>query len=291
VAALVSKGEAARRWRSLVRARRAEIERLDPTWSAADAGRRWEARATRSAVDLDDAVRGDPFLSRLKRLTGARTTVLDVGAGPGRFALALAPRVADVVAVDPSRAVLGSLRAAARRRGLANVRTVEGRWEDVDVEPADVAFASFVLPIVEDAPGFVAKLDAAARRHALLYLGAFTADAVFDPLWRHFHGRPRAPGPSWLDATDVLAEMGIRADVEVVEMANRTRFRSLAHAVADYRDLLVLADTPEVRAELRRLLRAWLVGPPSALRPPFATLPAAVLRWTPAAALSGRRRR
>lgn len=273
--------EAARRWRALVRARRREIERLDPSRASPGGGRFWDARARMLSARMLASVTDDPFFARLRRLSGARTVVLDVGSGPGRFTLALAPRVASVVAVDPSTRMLAILDAEARRRGLANVTLVEGRWDEVEVEAADVAFASYVLPVIDDAPRFLAKLDAAARRHALLYLGAFTADAVTDPLWRHFHGRPRAPGPTWLDAVAVLREMGIDPDVEVVEVANRTRFASMAEAVADYHDLLVLPDTVEAKAELGGLLRTWLVGPPGALRAPIATLPAAVVRWSP----------
>jgi SAM-dependent methyltransferase len=208
-------GPAARRWRSLVRARRAEIERLSPGPAATDADY-WERRAKRFAVRLAGTAEGDPLTARLRRACGSRTTVLDVGSGPGRFALVLAPRVAEVVALDPSRAMLAILRREARRRGLANVRTVEGRWGEVEVDPVDVAFSSYVLPIVEDAPAFVRRLDASARRHAFLYLGAFTSDAVVDPLWRHFHGRSRRPGPTWLDAVAVLCEVGIEPEVEVV---------------------------------------------------------------------------
>ena len=263
-----------------MRARRTEIERLSGEPDRTDA-RYWERRAKRFATRLEGTAEGDPLTTRLRRACGRRTTVLDVGSGPGRFALAIAPRVAEVVAVDPSRAMLAILRREARRRGLTNVRTVEGRWSEVEVDPVDVAFSSYVLPIVEDAPGFLHALDAVARRHAFLYLGAFTADAVVDPLWRHFHGTPRRPGPTWLDAVAVLREVGIEPDVEVVEVASRTRFASLGEAVRDYRDLLVLPDTREVRRELTDLLRWWLLKTDGGLRPPIATLPAAIVRWRP----------
>ena len=263
-----------------MRARRAEIVRLDPDRAMRQGPSSPAAGAARRAR-MPAAVNTDPFFTRLRRLTGSRTTVIDVGSGPGRFALPLAAHVAGVVAVDPDPAMLDLLRRQARRRRLTNVAVVEGRWNDVYVVPADVAFASYVLPVVDDAPAFLAKLDAAARRHCLLYLGAFTYDAIVDPLWRHFHGRPRRPGPTWLDAAAVLREMGIKAEVEIVEVPNRARFASLAEAVDDYRDLLVLADNRETRAELRRLLRSWLVGPAHSLRAPVASLPAAVVRWRP----------
>ena len=277
--------EAARRWRDLVRARRREMERLAPR--PLPAGRDgWDARARRSAgrhpLLSEAATESDPFLARVRRVTGRRTTVLDVGAGSGRFALALAARAAEVVAVDPSPAMLALLRRQVRRRHLANVACVEGRWEDVDVAPTDVAFSSYVLPLVEDAPAFVAKLDAVARRRCLLYLGAFTADTIVDPLWRHFHGRPRQPGPTWLDAVDVVQEMGIDPAVEVVEVPSQTRFATVAEAVDDYRDQLVLAPTPDVRRELRSILSSWLVRDREGrLRLPLSTLPAAIIDWRP----------
>lgn len=276
-------GPAARRWRSLVRARREEIERLSGEHDRTGT-RYWERRAKRFAARLEGTAEGDPLTARLRRACGARTTVLDIGSGPGRFALVIAPRVAEVVALDPSKAMLAILRREARQRGLDNLRTVEGRWPDEadEVEPVDVAFSSYVLPIVDDAPAFLRAMDAVARRHAFLYLGAFTADAVVDPLWRHFHGTPRRPGPTWLDAVAVLREMGITPDVDVVEVPSRTRFATFAEAVRDYRDLLVLPDTPDIRRELAGLLRSWLVTTSGgALRPPIATLPAAVIRWRP----------
>lgn len=264
----------------MVRGRRAEIERLAPGRHPPGGGY-WDQRAERLAERMTAPPEGDPFLARLRRLTGSRTTVLDVGSGPGRFSLAVAPAVAQVVAVDPSAAMLGILRRRADEAALANVVTVEGRWEDVDVSPVDVAFASYVLPIVEDAPRFLAKLDAAARRHALLYLGAFSMDGILDPLWRHFHGRPRRPGPTWLDAVDVLREIGIDPVVEVVEVRTHTRFASLADAVEDYHDLLALPDDDDIRRRLGELLRIWLVARAGELRLPAATLPAAVIRWRP----------
>jgi SAM-dependent methyltransferase len=53
-----------------------------------------------------------------------RSTLVDIGAGTGTFALAAAPFCRRVVAVDVSRAMLAALEAAAAREGLANVECV-----------------------------------------------------------------------------------------------------------------------------------------------------------------------
>ena len=272
-------GPAAIRWRKLVQARLAEMERLQPGRGAIGAAF-WDSRAKRySARTPASTATSDPFYRRLRRATGRRSTVLDVGAGPGRFTLALAPHVAAVTAVDPSRGMLDICRRQARKQGLANVVCVHGRWEEVDVEPTGVAFSSYVLPLIADAPAFLRKLDEAARERAFLYLGAFSLDAVMDPLWRHFHGRPRKPGPTYLDAVDVLRELGLSPQVEVVEVPSRARFKTPAEAAKDYRDQLCLPDTPQARKELRNLLADWLVPRDGGLGPPLKTVPAAILSW------------
>lgn len=77
--------------------------------------------------------------------------MLDVGCGPGRYALALAPRVREVVAVDPSKEMLKHLRRQSRGLGIDNIRPVQGSWQDVANPTVDVALCSSVLPIIDDA--------------------------------------------------------------------------------------------------------------------------------------------
>jgi SAM-dependent methyltransferase len=276
-------GPAAIRWRKLVTARLGEMERLQPGRGALNAGF-WDTRAKRFATRLPvSSVTGDPLYRRLRQATGRRSTVLDVGAGTGRFTVALAPRVTAVTAVDPSAGMLDVCRRQVAKLGLSNIEIVHAKWEDAEVEPADVAFSSYVVTLVPDAARFLAKLDAAATQRAFLYLGAYTADAIMDPLWRHFHGTSRKPGPTYLDAVDVLRELGMKPQVDVVEVATRGRFKNLGDAAKDYRDQLCLPDTPEMRKELRGLLRHWFIRRGDLLAAPLKTVPAAVISWKPSA--------
>lgn len=272
--------EPAERWARLVRDRFAEMARLAP-----DEDRRgsafWDTRASRYAARVAGTARGDPFLPRVRRHVGRRTVVVDVGAGTGRFALALAPHVAQVVAVDPSEAMLAILREEADRLGVSNVRTLAGRWEDVEAPEADVAICAHVLPLIEDAFGFLRKLDAVTRRRAFVCLGAASPELATDPLWRHFHGQPRRPMPTYLDAVELLQRIGAQPTVEVAETRVATRFENLDEAVESYRDALLLPDTEGIRDELSVLLRSWLAGRDGELRPPISTLPTAVLTWEP----------
>jgi SAM-dependent methyltransferase len=278
-------GEAAERWRRLVEGRLGEMERLQAGRGGIGGPQYWNRRARMFATGPMSSAEGDPMLRRLQRAVGAakrgrtRGTVLDVGSGPGRFSLAIAPRAAQVVAVDPSSKMLAILRRRAREAGVANVRTVVGSWQDVDVEPADVVLCSHVLPLIADVEPFLRKLDAAARHTVLLYIGAFAADAILDPFWRRFHDTPRRPGATWLDAVAVIEELGIRPEVEVVELEGRARYETMEEAVAAYGDALVVPKTAATRKELRRLLEPWLQHRNGALYPPFRTQPAAIVTW------------
>ena len=272
---------AAARWRRLVTGRLEELRRLAPA-AACAGGSFWDARAESYARRHRPEDAGDdPFLRRLRRLTDASSTVVDAGSGTGRFALALAAGVRHVTAVDPSAAMLAAAQRDAGRLAVTNLTTIRATWEEADVAPADVAFSAFVVTLVPDAVPFLVKLDAAARRRVLLYLGAYSGDALLDPLWRHFHDAPRAPGPSYLDALAVVRELGIQPRVTVVELPNSRRFAAIDEAVGYYRDGLLLPDTPAVRRELEGLLADWLLGRRGALRSPLRTVPAAILEWTP----------
>lgn len=256
------------------------MERLDPGRGAVGPGF-WDERARRFARSTAGTADKDPFLARAARAAGRRAAVLDVGAGPGRFALALAPRVARVVAVDSSAVMVDILTNRARRLKLANVEGVVGQWPAVDVEPVDVTICSYVLPLIADAAAFLARLDAVTRKQVFLYLNAASLDLLWDPMWRHFHGTARKPAPTYLDAVAVLGELGIAAGVEVVEIPTRTRYATLNAAVKSYREQLVLPDEPEVRRELRGILSSWLVEDHGRLRPPVRSTPAAIISWTP----------
>ncbi len=270
-----------------MQARIEELERLQPGRGGLGADF-WNSRARRYAAAVAGTAARDPFLAHVRRATRRGTSLLDVGAGPGRFTLALAPHVRHVVAVDPSEAMLRILRREASRRGLANIDAILGRWQDVEAGSADVAICSYVIPFVADAPTFLRKLDAATRERSFVYMSGISADPN-DHLWRHFHGRPRRPAPSYLDLAAVLEEIGSAPEVTVVEAPTISRYRSLDAAVRSYRDSLLLPDTPEVRRELRALLRAWLVRRGDLLAPPFSTLPGAIVSWRPHGAAAGTR--
>ena len=81
-----------------------------------------------AAAYLNSAVHAQgPELQRarevVQRALPRTARMLDVGCGAGHLSYALASALAEVVALDPSPAMLATVDAAAQRRGLAQIRT------------------------------------------------------------------------------------------------------------------------------------------------------------------------
>jgi len=83
---------------------------------------------------------------------GPTSTVVDVGAGTGQFALAAAAIAGRVVAVDVSAVMLEHLRGKLERTGVANVECVQAgflSYEHVGT-PADVVYSRYALHHLPD---------------------------------------------------------------------------------------------------------------------------------------------
>jgi ubiquinone/menaquinone biosynthesis C-methylase UbiE len=132
---------------------------------------------------------------------GAASTVVDLGAGTGRFALAAAAQVARVVAVDVSPAMQAVLRDRVARAGVANVECVQAGFLTYEHAgpPADAVFTRNALHQLPDfwkvlALGRIARLlrpGGVLRLHDLIFdfrpaeaeavLDAWLEDAADDP--------------------------------------------------------------------------------------------------------------
>lgn len=77
----------------------------------------------------------ESLVARLKADAGLGydSQVLDLATGPGRLALALAPSLREIVAVDVEPEMLEEGRRVARRERIANVRWVQARAEELTI--------------------------------------------------------------------------------------------------------------------------------------------------------------
>jgi SAM-dependent methyltransferase len=123
----------------------------------------FDERAHAGAEHLDQTyVRGydrkaqfdpaDDIEALVERGLGAESVVVDMGAGTGVFATAVAPRCRAVIAVDVSPAMTAALRARVAGLGLANIEVVDGGFLSYEHrgEPADFVFTRNALHHLPD---------------------------------------------------------------------------------------------------------------------------------------------
>lgn len=141
-------------------------------------------------------------------------TLLDIGAGPGAWAMLLAQHIAQVTAVDCSPTMLDYLRENLLAAAVANVTVVEGAWPDVDVPVHDFSLCAHAVYGVPDLPGFVERMMAVTRRTCFLVLRAPLAGGITAEAARHLWGYP-LDSPNFVVAYNVLLQLGLLPNVLV----------------------------------------------------------------------------
>ena len=187
----------------------------EPNW--AELWRQLTERVRRPEVEGQGTEQGrsgrpDALLDFAMAKLQPGATVLDIGAGSGRYAIPFARLARTVTAVEPSASRAALLRENAAAQGLTNIRLVDARWEDADVEPHDAAFCSHAMYSSADLVAFVRKMQAHARELCFLVMRVPSHDGVMRELSRRVYGDPHDSPNFWV-GYNVLYEMGIYASV------------------------------------------------------------------------------
>lgn len=162
------------------------------------------ANAFRAEPDRQD----DHVLNGVLDLVVPGETWLDIGAGGGRYALPIARKAGEVIAIDPSAGMLKVLEEGMRDYGLSNVRVVNERWPMAESPRADVAFIANVGMDIEQFPAFLDAMDASASRLCVAVMGQQQATVLWDQLWPAVHGEPRVPLPALPEFLTLLLSRG-----------------------------------------------------------------------------------
>jgi SAM-dependent methyltransferase len=184
--------------------------------------------------------------------------VLDVGCGAGGASMPLAARAGRLIGVDQSEEMLAAFRDQAARRGL-EATTVSGRWPDVagSTPGADVTVCHHVFYNAPDLAAFALGLTDHAGRKVVAEMTTVHPQSRLNPLWLHFHGVVRPPGPTAMDAVAVLREAGLDVKWQRWTAPRAGGFRLKQDIVAWVRRSLCLtADRdPEVESEIGQLVQ------------------------------------
>ena len=245
------------RWRALVRAREDQGKRLDRLHGRADAWEGDRARRFRRIVTRGGAP--DPLFELVRSFVDSRTTVLDVGAGPGRHTLPLARQAAHVTAVEPSPAMRAQLVEQLHDQALTNVTVISEGWPSAAVDPADVVICSHVAYWTAEIEPFVRRLIAVAKRRGFIVLRHTQRETAILDLFEEIWGEPRCLEPAFSDLFGVACQLGLWANVATVSFPTPPSFNSFEDAVTAVQADLLNPEGQRVERTIRDYLALKMV--------------------------------
>ncbi|MDD1755095.1 MAG: class I SAM-dependent methyltransferase [Methanothrix sp.] len=187
-------------------------------------------------------------------------TVLDMGSGPGRLAIPIARIAKSVTALDQSEGMLTCLKENMQAEGIGNINCIRKSWQDItpdEIPVHDVVLSSNSLGVY-DLKDALTKMDSLARRAVFIF--TFT-DGNRDDGFSQFlkgekHSRDSVQPAGYLMIYNLLAEMGICADVKIYDWESKEHYSSLDEAVASWKEMRDVP--PEKEPKLREFLSARL---------------------------------
>ncbi len=162
------------------------------------------------------------------------STLLDIGAGTGSWAVLLASHAQKVTAVEPSPAMREAMQANIESQSTTNVEIVPAEWPGAPVEPHDFSLCSHAMYACPDLPAFIRAMVQVTRRTCLLVLRAPAADGIMAEAALHLWGHPY-DSPNFQVAYNVLLQMGILPNVrmETAGMWSAWKSASIEDALTD----------------------------------------------------------
>jgi SAM-dependent methyltransferase len=229
------------RWKQVV-ANRATLAsgHANPTY--------WDRRAKSFARSTQSRV--DEFLQVVEPYVSPRKTLIDVGAGAGRYAVPLAERLEWVTAVEPSEGMRSNI------PHRDNMTIVASTWEDAEVAPADLVICSHVLYGVEEPVPFIAKLNRSARDRVFVLMRQSDLPHPAMCIRQRLLGDAGPRLPRFSELFTLLLQMGIAPNVDFLTYPISTRYADMNEALVDVRALFGEGwDEAAGRAALEEILR------------------------------------
>ncbi len=184
------------------------------------------------AEDVDEILRIAP-------VTNA-TTILDVGAGTGRFSIPLAIVARQVTAIDASIEMLKFLEKNAAAAGVAkNIRVINRKWEKLvigqDIPPHDIVIAPYVMGHLEFARA-LPLIIAAAEKWIFIFTWVTRHVKKYQQLYQAIHGEAYRMPAEHLILMNKLYQLDIHANLKISPRSWWGVYASDEAAFADYKN-------------------------------------------------------
>jgi SAM-dependent methyltransferase len=193
------------------------------------------------------------LLSRLQ----PNDTVLDIGAGTGRWSISMARVCKKVTALDVSRRMLEILRENAAAEKVTNIIPVVGDWATTNLESHDHVLSSHAAYISPDIVGYARKMGRSAIQACYLVMRVPRHDGVIGEMSRRIHSTFH-DSPNFIVGYNALLQAGIAGHVIMEERGRHWHNETLDDALQRAKRHLHLS-TNEHDGMIMNLLKERLV--------------------------------
>jgi precorrin-6B methylase 2 len=140
------------------------------------------------------------------------SSLLDIGAGTGKWSVLAASHAAKITALEPSPSMQAVLKEKIDAMKIPNIDIFTGAWPEDDPGCHDFILASHSMYGIADFPLFVTRMCDFARRGCILVMRAPFADSIMAKAAMQIWGQPY-DSPNFQIAYNILLGMDIYPDV------------------------------------------------------------------------------
>ncbi|MFZ9857194.1 MAG: class I SAM-dependent methyltransferase [Roseiflexaceae bacterium] len=236
--------------------------------------------AARYARNVKRVPQPDAFMRWLIPQVSVGSTVLDIGAGSGRYVAPLAQAGMHVKALEQSPAMREQIGVVVNEHQLTSVEVIAESWPTTQPIACDVAMAAHVLYAVRDIAPFVQAMHESARSMCVILLGVRHPTTPVLPLWHAYYGYERLPLPGALECVGALAQLGIAANVHILPSPAPISYASLDEAATEMCYRLRLPYGAPYQQQLADLIaRDWMIDADGSVTSPHIPPPHAAIWW------------
>ena len=192
--------------------------------------------------------RAPDLLRRVLELVPPGTSVLDIGAGTGNYAIPLARRACTVTALEYSPDMLAVLTRKLTQQGVVGVAPLPGKWEDTPLAPHDYVLAANCLYRTTDLRYALKRFSALATARVLIIFGVGMPHVLLHTLSEALAKGPFYTGASPDHIVWGLQSLGVLPWVEPFSVKRTLQFANLAESARLLGRPLGLSAAEQVRA-------------------------------------------
>jgi Methylase involved in ubiquinone/menaquinone biosynthesis len=144
----------------------------------------WESVSEKYSAERYSIIREEIIADLSKRgILDPNYTMIDIGSGPGTFAIPMSRHVREIICLDSSQGMIRRLESECSAANVNNIKTVLEDWECYKTGGRfDLAFTSLCPPM--NTPESIMKMEACAKEHCIYVSSMNDNSEMISRIWK-----------------------------------------------------------------------------------------------------------